>query len=199
MLCSNRVVLPGSPSTCTLDTIIVPLPSFLLVATLSLLSLRSKTSPVAIFCVPYPHWLYNTYLALVFADFAMTILEIARLSAQELGVGLLPMTSIALLMILGLLRIERRGRKRSSSIVLCSYWLFLAVVETVKAVRLNVLDETIPNKTSSPNYPASDQLLDNAVMVALDYIFFALESYTVIRMRKVDDSRPLYLNELLNK
>ncbi|KAJ3726653.1 hypothetical protein FB446DRAFT_783951 [Lentinula raphanica] len=199
MLCSNRVVLPGSPSTCTLDTIIVPLPSFLLVATLLLLSLRSKKSPVAIFRVPYPHWLYNIYLALVFADFAMTILEIARLSAQNLGVGLLPMTSIALLMILGLLWIERRGRKRSSSIVLCSYWLFLAVVETVKAVRLNVLDETIPNKTSSPNYPASDQLLDNAVMVALDYIFFALESYTVIRMRKVDDSRPLYLNELLNK
>lgn len=47
----------------------------------------------------------------------------------------------------------------------CAYWLFLAAVETVKVVRLNVLDEVIPNKAASPFYPASDQLLDNAVMV----------------------------------
>ncbi|KAJ3728077.1 hypothetical protein DFJ43DRAFT_1041076 [Lentinula guzmanii] len=125
----------------------------------------------------------------------MTILEIVRLSAQDLGVGLLPLTTVALFMVLVALWIGRQGSTRASSTILCSYWLFLAAVETVKVVRLNVLDETIPNKASSPKYPASDQLLDNAVMVALYYIFFVFELFTIIKMREVNQPKPIILRD----
>ncbi|KAJ3863044.1 hypothetical protein EV359DRAFT_65130 [Lentinula novae-zelandiae] len=165
VLCSHRVALPGTPSTCALDTAIVPLPSILLAVTLLLLLLCLKKSTENVIRLPYPYWLHTVYLVLVLAAFAMTILEMARLSAQDLGVGLLPVTPIALSIVMVVLWVERRGRTRFMSVTFCLYWLFLAAVETVKVVRLNVLDETIPNKASSPEYPASDQLLDNAVMV----------------------------------
>ncbi|KAJ3987844.1 hypothetical protein F5890DRAFT_660131 [Lentinula detonsa] len=195
VLCSHRTALPGSPSTCALDTIIVPLPSLLLVVTLFPLLLYSRKLPKNVIRLTYLHWLQNVYFVLVFAAFAMTILEIVRLSAQDLGVGLLPLTTVALFMVLVALWIGRQGSTRASSTILCSYWLFLAAVETVKVVRLNVLDETIPNKASSPKYPASDQLLDNAVMVALYYIFFVFELFTIIKMREVNQPKPITLRD----
>ncbi|KAJ4473145.1 hypothetical protein J3R30DRAFT_3378163 [Lentinula aciculospora] len=194
-LCSHRIVLPGSPSTCALDTILVPLPSFLLVVAFLLLLSRLSKHLENVNRLPYPHWLHNVYFVLVLAAFAMTILEMARLSAQDLGVGLLPMSTTALFIVMVALWIER-GRIWALSIILCSYWLFLAAMETVKVVRLNVLDETIPNKASSPEYPASDQLLDNAVMVALYWLFFVFELYTIttiIRKRQVDKTDSLLM------
>ncbi|KAE9385076.1 hypothetical protein BT96DRAFT_1026708 [Gymnopus androsaceus JB14] len=139
-LCSNRVPLPGSPSTCTLDTAIVPLPSFCLVVVFLLLFLRPKKPLENTIRLPYPPWAHNVYFVLVLAALAMTILEIARLSAEKLG--------------------NDEDVLRAMSYIFCAYWIFLAAVETVKVVRLNVLDEVIPNKASSPMYPASDQLLD---------------------------------------
>ncbi|KIK68782.1 hypothetical protein GYMLUDRAFT_68615 [Collybiopsis luxurians FD-317 M1] len=193
-LCTHRTFITGSPSTCTLDTAIVPLPSFCLAAVLLLLFLRPQKPLENKIRVPYPSWIHNVYLVLVLAAFAMTILEIARLSAQDLGVGLLPVNTIMLFVILVVLWIEKRGRTRVISTIFCSYWLFLAVVETVKVVRLHVLDETIPNKSSSPAYPASDQLLDNIVMMALYWVFFVFELYTAIRMRNVvDKTKPFML------
>ncbi|KAJ3932482.1 MAG: hypothetical protein NXY57DRAFT_113281 [Lentinula lateritia] len=196
VLCSHRVALPGTPSTCALDTAIVPLPSILLAVTLLLLLLCLKKSTENVIRLPYPYWLHTVYLVLVLAAFAMTILEMARLSAQDLGVGLLPVTPIALSIVMVVLWVERRGRTRLMSVTFCLYWLFLAAVETVKVVRLNVLDETIPNKASSPEYPASDQLLDNAVMVALYWLFFIFELYTSIRMREVNKTQPYILHDL---
>ncbi|KAJ3880441.1 hypothetical protein F5051DRAFT_480911 [Lentinula edodes] len=197
VLCSHRVVLPGSPSTCVLDTAIVPLPSFLLtIALLPLFFCLKKKFTENVIRLPDPYWLHNVYLVLVLAAFAMTILEMTRLSAQDLGVGLLPVTPIALSIIMVVLWVERRGRTRFMSVTFCLYWLFLAAVETVKVVRLNVLDETIPNKASSPEYPASDQLLDNAVMVALYWLFFIFELYNSIRMREVNKTQPYILHDL---
>ncbi|KAF5386540.1 hypothetical protein D9757_005888 [Collybiopsis confluens] len=193
-ICANRIPIPGSPSTCALDTTIVPLPSFFLAALFPLFFLRSRKLLATPSRLPYPFWIHAVYLLLVLAAFAMTVLELARLSAQQLGVGLLPANTIMLFLVLVVLWMERRGRTQAMASLFCAYWLFFAAVETVKVVRLHVLDETIPNKSSSPNYPASDQLLDNIVMVALYWIFFLFELYTAIRMRKVvDKSRPLAL------
>ncbi|KAF9077310.1 hypothetical protein BDP27DRAFT_1413734 [Rhodocollybia butyracea] len=187
-LCSNRVPIPGSPSTCTLDTAIVPVPSFCLAAVFLLLlfHIKKKPSEYAI-RLPYPGWLHNVYAVLVLAAFAMTILEIARLIAQDLGVGLLPMNTIALFAVMIVIWTERRGRTRTIVSTLCAYWLLLASVETVKVVRLNVLEQTIPNKLSSPLYPASDQLLDNVVMMVLYWLFFIFELYTSIKMPKFEN------------
>jgi hypothetical protein len=56
-------------------------------------------------------------MVLVVATFAMTILEIVRLAAEHLGVGLLPVSSIALMIVFALLWSERQGRTLGVSIV----------------------------------------------------------------------------------
>ncbi|KAJ7274427.1 hypothetical protein B0H12DRAFT_398259 [Mycena haematopus] len=111
MLCSNRFPLPGSPSTCTLDTAIVPLPSFFLFIALAVLALTRRNGTY-IRITPV-RWLHITYLVLVGAAIAMTVLELVRLALESLGVGLLPVNTIGLLCVLVILWRERiSGRTR---------------------------------------------------------------------------------------
>lgn len=53
----------------------------------------------------------------VFAAFGMSVLEIVRLALAERGVGLLPATPAAMLLILSLLWFERNGRTHAISVV----------------------------------------------------------------------------------
>ncbi|KAK7049808.1 hypothetical protein VNI00_005238 [Paramarasmius palmivorus] len=181
-LCANRVPLPGSPSTCTLDTVIVPLPSFLLVAAFLLLYLRllkAKPSPGA---TSYPKWLHYVYFILVIAALGMALLEIGRLVVDDLGVGLLPITPVAFFLVLYILWHERRVRTRAMSYLLSGYWLFLCIVFIVKTVRLRVLEQ---HESAKSKYPASDQLLDNAVMAGLFAVFFCAEIISIMLSKSV--------------
>lgn len=45
------------------------------------------------------------------------------------------------------------------------YWLFLAVFETIKSVRLHLLEQLDPTTIKNSQYPSSDQFLDNVVLV----------------------------------
>lgn len=63
-----------------------------------------------------PRWLHVTYLVLVVAAIGMTILELARLIGESLGVGLLPLNTITLVLVFVVLVRERKGRTRG---VLC--------------------------------------------------------------------------------
>jgi hypothetical protein len=56
-------------------------------------------------------------MVLVPAAFGMTIVEIVRLALEHLGVGLLPMSSIAILIVFFVLSRERRGRMLDVSVV----------------------------------------------------------------------------------
>ncbi|KAE9396681.1 hypothetical protein BT96DRAFT_996455 [Gymnopus androsaceus JB14] len=192
-LCSNRVPLPGSPSTCTLDTAIVPLPSFCLVVVFLLLFLRPKKPLENTIRLPYPPWAHNVYFVLVLAALAMTSIgNSSSLSGKTWGVTAANDSSC--IAHHPDRAVDRTTRTYSGHVIFCAYWIFLAAVETVKVVRLNVLDEVIPNKASSPMYPASDQLLDNIVMVALYWLFFVFELYTVIKMRQpVEKTKPFAL------
>ncbi|KAF8878724.1 hypothetical protein BD779DRAFT_1179022 [Infundibulicybe gibba] len=164
MLCGNRFPLPGSPSTCELDTIIVPLPSFFLIFVLLFWFIRRSGKPGAAFFIPRK-WTHIVYLFLVGAACAMSILELARLVAEDLGVGLLPVTTIALIFVWVMLYRERGGRTRGVLTILMAYWLLLGIVVALKSTRLHELEILNPNTAKTSNYPSSDQLLDNAVMV----------------------------------
>ncbi|KAJ7104164.1 hypothetical protein B0H15DRAFT_808826 [Mycena belliarum] len=174
MLCSNRFPLPGSPSTCALDTAIVPLPSFfLLVALAANLYITRTHAPNKIRPVK---WLHITYLVLLGAQIAMTILELVRLALEHLGLGLLPVNTIVLLGVFVILWRERSsGRTRSVLLILVVYWFILTIVEAVKTARLNTLVELNPTTTKTSQYPSSDQFLDNAVMLGLYFLFFCAE------------------------
>lgn len=56
-------------------------------------------------------------MVLVVAAFAMTVLEIARLVANHLGVGLLPIDTVAIILAFVVLYLERGGRTRAISCV----------------------------------------------------------------------------------
>ncbi|THV04754.1 hypothetical protein K435DRAFT_161113 [Dendrothele bispora CBS 962.96] len=165
MLCtSRRFPLPGSPSTCTLDAAIVPLPSFCLIVIL-IATLRFYTGNERLVKITlYSRWLHIVYFVLVIAAFAMSLLEIARLAAEHLGVGLLPITPVALLIAMIIIWKERKTRTRTMASILAFYWLFLAIVQTVKSVRLHLLEELNPTTKNDSNYPSSDWFLDNVVM-----------------------------------
>ncbi|KAF9269581.1 hypothetical protein L218DRAFT_277358 [Marasmius fiardii PR-910] len=186
-LCSHRFPLEGSPSTCTLDTVIVPLPSFCLIVAFILLSfqlLRVQGGANGLQRLPYPLWLHLIYMLLVVAALGMSLLEIARLVAEGLGVGLLPVSSAGLLLALYILWREKRARTREMLQLLSAYWLFLVAVEAVKTVRLHALEQNLPDTVEDSKYPSSDQLLDNAVMLGLYVLFLCFELVTLFLSRR---------------
>ncbi|KAJ7158761.1 hypothetical protein C8R46DRAFT_399847 [Mycena filopes] len=190
MLCENRFPLPGSPSTCTLDTAIVPLPSIFLIIALAanhLLSRNNAAGPRA----PPPVKLHILYLVLVGCQIAMTILELIRLVLEQFGVGLLPFNTVGLICaFVVLLRERKSGRTRQTLSILAVYWFFLAIFEAIKTARLHTLEELNPTTTKTSQYPSSDWFLDNAVMAALYFVFFCAETVSLIvlsrRQRNVE-------------
>ncbi|KAJ7586075.1 hypothetical protein C8J56DRAFT_946105 [Mycena floridula] len=176
MLCSNRFPLPGSPSTCTLDTVIVPLPSFLFLVVAAFVLLRQKQINGT-----YVHkrWIIIIYYFLIVAAFGMALLEIARLLADNLGMGLLVITPITLLVVICLRQF------RDITLPLAVYWLFLAIVELVKTIRMHTLEMKLPNTTKTSKYPSSDQFLDNLVMLILYALLFIFECGTLVKQRRV--------------
>lgn len=113
---SRFVPHKGSPSSCALDTAIVPVPSILLLLVIPVIFLR-RTSAVTYPTLVPKKWVHISYIALVVAAFGMGVLEVARSIAQKLGVGLLPITVIALAVVAVLLWQERQGRTRVLSFV----------------------------------------------------------------------------------
>jgi len=180
-ICENRTPLTGVPSTCLVDTLIVPLPSFLLLLTLAGLLVLSKLRPAfpsVLSRLPgtsrYPKWLYILHTVLVLAGIIMSILEFTRLILVQQGVGLLPVNTAALICVFVLM--SWRGRQRNIVLSSCfdAYWLLALAFEALKVARLNLLNNEHPSKNK--NYPTSDWLLDNAVILGLYVVFFILES-----------------------
>ncbi|KZO97327.1 hypothetical protein CALVIDRAFT_597638 [Calocera viscosa TUFC12733] len=173
-LCSNRVPLAGSPSTCTIDTVLIPLPTWLLLAALPLvfILLRSRRSPPLI-RTSLQKTIWVIYLVLLVADIAMSVLEMARLGVAKLGLGLLPFNTIGLIIVI--VMVGCRGKVSWMLFPLGFFWLLLVAFEAVKVSRLSLL----PSKTPT-QYPGSDQVLDNAVMLALATIFSVLDTYEII-------------------
>ncbi|KAJ7637756.1 hypothetical protein DFH06DRAFT_652380 [Mycena polygramma] len=183
MLCSNRFPLPGSPSTCTIDTAIVPLPSFFLIIALAVNWVLSRRNAAKLRITPVK-WLHITYIVLVGAQIAMTVLELVRLALENLGVGLLPINTIALLCLFAILwRGFRSGRTRMTISIMALYWFFMTIFEAIKTARLHTLEELNPTTTKTSQYPSSDWLLDNAVMLALYFVFFCTETVTLLLSR----------------
>lgn len=100
-----------------LDTAVVPLPSFLLLAGFAILFLFKKISSNDNIRAAPSKWIHISYMLLVVAAFGMAVLEIARLVAERMGVGLLPVSAIALVLVLILLWKEMKGRTPEVSLV----------------------------------------------------------------------------------
>jgi len=111
----------------------------------------------------------------------MTIVELVRLEADKLGLGLLPVTPIAMVFVFYVLCLQRNGRTIAVSLLLIPYFLILAIFLALKTSRLVKLASLSPGKGSK--YPASDQWLDNAVMLGLLVVTSIIESVVLVKSR----------------
>ncbi|KAF7312272.1 hypothetical protein MIND_00240200 [Mycena indigotica] len=193
MLCQHRFPLPGSPSTCTLDTAIVPLPSFLFIVVLALHFNFRKAKTANEPRLRLKKWIHIAYLVLVAAQIAMTLLELIRLGLEDLGYGLLPVNTIGLICAFAVLWRERiPGRSNEIVQIFLVYWLLELIVMAVKTARLHELENLNPTTSKDSKYPSSDWFLDNAVMLGLDLVFACCEIATlVLSARKRQESYKL--------
>lgn len=171
----------GEPSTCLLDTLIVPLPSFLFLAFLvvyipikCILQQRSRTKRASYassklnevpdsfdayaYAAPIevggtdklptlnwraegtlPQWAHYLYVVLIVCLLGLRILELARLVAAKMGLGLLPVNVIANIVVIAILLCPTRfaclslrmGRRRELGLALvCLHYLLYSLKKT---------------------------------------------------------------------
>jgi len=194
-LCLNRFEPAGSPSTCTLDSFIVPLPSCLLTAALGLKVARSlvrqrrgkntliqKRVLRAIELKVYRRLLANYILFLIVA-FAINLLQIARLACDHQGVALLPFNLLGLVIALALVPNKLYNPNRSYSSLFLRYWALWTLFQMVNVVRLRRLSHLYPAKGSF--YPNSDRLTDNIMLLGLYALFFLFETCLIHCTRRL--------------
>ncbi|KAL4261637.1 hypothetical protein AB1N83_006612 [Pleurotus pulmonarius] len=160
----------GSPSTCTLNTIIIPISSFVLFVGIGLLvclrpTLKHDSDDFS--RVHLQRWSLWLHMFFVFAAFGMST----------------ACHPAAMLLIFFLLWFKRNGRTHAISVMLLIYWPFLVVFEIIKVLRVHMLLDLSPAKDTP--FPASDQLTDNIVMTGLFALLMGFEGYSLMRAQRV--------------
>jgi hypothetical protein len=155
------------------DVILVPLASWIFLLfflpVLALTTRRHRRVTLLHVKEPSKHFLcWHDYVKLFFAAavIAMACLEIARLAKLGYGIGLLPFTPVcvALAITINVCRHKTFIRGKPLLLVIVLYYLFLLAFESVKLNTQIRLEMPYPRKGSQ--YPASDQVIDMATLVA---------------------------------
>ncbi len=182
-------------TSCFLDTILVPLCTWVYISALVGLFALSRGKPRASPQARYPQYkasnasadgkattdaemqlpvtrrskihliLTIVYDLLLLAQILMCILEIARLSLADVGIGLLPFTFMSIL-VAGVLHATRggRGRIRGWRWANLAVWIALAIMNSIKIAE--EVKEGLDTRKGS-KYPESDEIIDVSVMVGV--------------------------------
>jgi len=179
-LCMNRYPLPGAPSTCLLDTVLIPLSPWILLATFPLYAWWTR----AWWRIPPPpirdrlaKIIHILYLVLLVCALGMAILEVARLIANGEGIGLLAFTFPGF--ILSFLTVLRRGVTYAPLFHVWTVWIAMEAVKVNRMILLNQLDPATDSK-----YPSSDKLIDNSVDLGLLVLFLLFDIYEFFVTRR---------------
>ena len=190
---------PRLPTTCFLDVIVEPLPTWIFLALLLALlpvrlsglrrqrrvrpsfsfnpdAQRKSESGSAAHRGVLSRALAVLYYLLIIAMVAMVSLELARLVAAELGIGLLPFTYVG---VLAAVATRLTWRSRTAVLVNVLYWVMLAAAMALKTAAEQEEqmgpDARVKNVTTQGMYPSSDEVIDNAVMVGVEVLLAVLE------------------------
>ncbi|MCJ1278062.1 hypothetical protein MMC21_005876 [Puttea exsequens] len=202
-LCSNRPEGFGPHShlyshiltSCFLDTVLVPLCTWLYISVLIILAaivrrrpndtttFRARKSAGEVDALGGPkigrsktHLVFTIlYYLLLLAQTLMCILEIARLSLAHFGIGLLPFTFVTLLGA-AILRFTNgmRGKIAGWRWATLGVWVALAVTNGVKIAEE---DKEGAGTRKGTKYPEVDEITDVAVMVGVYAALGALEAF----------------------
>ena len=192
-LCQNRpegfgphsALHPSIPTTCFLDVVVEPLASWLFILLcLALLPMRVTAWRSPLYSKSSHHLrpsiisrvLSTAYYLLIVAMLAMLSLELARLVAAELGIGLLPFGYVGMLLAVFNRLTWRSKTARLANVV---FWVLSIVAMALKTAAEQKEQDgptrRVKDQTTQGNYPTSDEALDNGVMVGVQVLLAALE------------------------
>jgi hypothetical protein len=171
---------PGVPSQCFFDTILVPLPTWVLILTLPIVGLiRTKVPPTQVLHANVRRaWVRSGTLGLyyfcIFGIVLMESIEIGRLALADMGVGLLPFVYVACALCVILCAMDvriagvlgwQRGWWHEAVALFCA---ISGIISTGKTIAVEALDGAARMNTP---YPVSDQYTD---LVVLSVLYFLL-------------------------
>jgi hypothetical protein len=177
---------PGLPSQCFFDTILAPLPTWVLILALPILGLiRTKVPPTQVLHANVRRaWVRSGTLGLyyfcIFAVVLMESIEIGRLAKADMGVGLLPFIYVACALCVAACAMDGRiagalGWKRGwwhEAVAL--FGGLSGIISTGKTIAVEALDGAARINTA---YPVSDQYTD---LVVLSVLYFVLLLVVVV-------------------
>ena len=131
-------------------------------------------------------WSHYLCSALIIANMALSILEIARLHVSQRSIGVLPATPIGLAIALlwhSVVTVPSFATNNATKthryswpslrnrLPLIVYWLFLFIFEAVKVQNI----QQLPSSENDSRYPNSDMLIDNACILGVSVVLLLLE------------------------
>lgn len=184
MLCANRPegfgpyssISDPYPTQCFFDTILVPLPTWILVVALSLCPLLFR-SPLAFLQrmgAPRRRWVrilaQVAYYFFILVILLMESVEVARLLQIGLGVGLIPFVYAGCVVAVLLQATNGLGRLHGWQIANLLFWLVSLCVTAAKAAAVWKFGLTGPLAREDTAYSTVHQITDLAILCA----FYAL-------------------------
>ncbi|ELQ35348.1 hypothetical protein OOU_Y34scaffold00712g21 [Pyricularia oryzae Y34] len=197
-LCTNRPeginavsgISRPLPTQCFFDTILMPLPTWLLITALLLLAIVfPATEQTGRPRAGNPRQLVRrgtlgVYYFFAVAAVGMQLLEVGRLVAANLGVALLPFATVGTLLVVTVRGLSdqtlplQRSAAMATSVVFWTLGMCMAAVKVAALTRFMgdpEEDGVSPQARQSTAYPVVDQIIDNAVLVGLYALLAALE------------------------
>ncbi|TLS25271.1 hypothetical protein PpBr36_07090 [Pyricularia pennisetigena] len=198
-LCTNRPEGIGAvsgisrplPTQCFFDTILMPLPTWLLITSLFLLVvIFPATEQTGRPRAGNPRqWVrrgaLGGYYFFALAAAGMQLLEVGRLVAANLGVALLPFATAGTVLVIAVRGLSdetlplQRSAAMAASVVFWTLGMCMAAVKVAALTRFMGDPEeggVSPQARQSTAYPVVDQIIDNAVLVGLYALLAVLES-----------------------
>lgn len=207
-LCRNRLegfgprstIHENLPTSCFLDTIVVPLPTWAFVLLLLALlpqrmnptrqrrasSILKPTKPIENERAHYvdaelaPRPAVHTriltalYYLIVAAMVALVSIEIAQLSSKDIGIGLLPFSYVGFVAVLAN---RLQWKTRMARIENAIFWVLMGIVLTLK-VAATVIESDSPPEGSGEGsriYPGGNGIVVISVMVGFSFALAVLE------------------------
>ena len=177
-------------STCAIDVVLEPLATWLLLLALLIaipltrrryLSERPRSTifPPDAYSSKKPKSLLRriltwVYYLLIVAMLAMLVLEIARLATSGRGVGLLPASLVGVLLAAGMHHFST-GIRDPLRVVIVVFWILMIVSMALRLKATNSESLLWAPVTTGNDYPASDQVIDVAVMVGVITVLAMLD------------------------
>lgn len=177
---------PGLPSQCFFDTVLVPLPTWVLILALPVVGLiRTRVPPTQVLHANVRRaWVRSGTLGLyyfcIFAIVLMESIEVGRLAKADMGVGLLPFVYVACALAVVMCAADakiagalgwKRGWWHEAVALFCA---MSGIISTVKTIAVEALDGAARLNTA---YPVSDQYTD---LVVLSVLYFVLLLVVVV-------------------